>query len=337
MAKMRAAFVTAPRKIEIMETDMPTCGDNEILVKVEAVGVCTSDMAGYLDTFSEERKKMSPFPRRIGHEPAGTIVEVGKNIKGYKAGDRITGIFGGGSFAEYVVFNPAGGPNVGRQPMIGKIPDGIPMEHAIGEPMMCLMSISRTTKPELGDTIFQIGCGFMGLGVVAGVATNKLKNYIVCDLEDWRLDLAKELGATVTLNPSKCDVVEEVMKLTDGKGVDIAIEVVGHPIGLKTAGAVIKGNRGKMIVVGWHQAPDTYELFHWIKSPIIYSPQGIGMSTDPDSELPRALWAIQNGVFPMEKLVSHTYTLDETQKAFEDNLGRTTGYIKGVVMPFKDK
>ena len=329
---MKAAFVVAPRKFEIRDIEMPTINENEMLVKIAACGVCTSDMATYLDTLSEDQKKRRPFPRRVGHEPAGTVVKVGKNIKDYKAGDRITGIFGGGDFAEYVAFDPAGGPGAGRQPMVGKIPDGIPFEHAIGEPMMCLMSIARCTNPELGDTVFQIGAGFMGLGVIAGVSSPKLKEYIVCDLEDWRLDLARELGATITLNPSKVDVEAEVRKITAGKGADIAIEVVGHPIGLKTAGAVVKGNRGKMVVVGWHQAPDTYELQNWIKSPIIYSPQGIGMSTDPPSELPRALWAIQKGIYPMEKLVTHKYKLEDIGKAFEDNLGRTKGYIKGVVM-----
>ncbi len=331
---MKAAFIVAPRKIEIRDIEMPTITDDDMLVKIEACGVCTSDMAGYLDTHSEEVRKQRPFPRRVGHEPAGTVVEVGKNVKGFKEGDRVTGIFGMGNFAEYAAFNPLGGPEQMRQPMLGKIPDGIPMEHAIGEPMMCLMSIARTANPELGDYVFQIGCGFMGLGVIAGVSHPKLREYIVCDLEDWRLDMAKQLGATITLNPSKVDVVEEVMKITGGKGVDVAIEVVGHPIGLKTAGAVIKGDRGKMIVVGWHQAPDTYELMSWIKSPIIYSPQGIGMSTDPESELPRALWAIQSGIYPMDKLVTHKYKLEDVGKAFEDNLGRTPGYIKGVVMPF---
>jgi len=331
---MKAAFIVAPRKFEIRDVETPTINDDQVLVKIEAVGVCTSDMAAYLDTWSEDVRKRRPFPRRVGHEPSGTVVEVGKNVKGFKEGDRITGIFGMGSFAEYAAFNPLGGPGVGRQPMIEKIPDGMPVEHALGEPMMDLMSIARCTNPEIGDYVFQVGCGFMGLGVIAGAANPKLREYIVCDLEDWRLDLARELGATITLNPNKVDVVEEVMKITGGRGVDVAIEVVGHPPGMKMVGSVIKNNRGKIIAVGWHQAPDTYELMDWIKSPIIYSPQGIGMSTDPPSELPRALWAIQKGIYPMEKLITHKYKLEDIGKAFEDNIGRTRGYIKGVVMPF---
>jgi threonine dehydrogenase-like Zn-dependent dehydrogenase len=261
------------------------------------------------------------------------VVEVGKNVKDFKKGDRITGVFGGGSFAEYVAFEPGVTPAAGRRPIIAKIPDGIPVEYAMGEPLMCLMSIARCTNPEIGDYVFQVGCGFMGLGVIAGVAHPKLREYIVCDLEDWRLKLAKELGATITLNPREVDVVEEVMKITDGRGVDVAIEAVGHPPGIKLVGAVIKSGRGKIIAVGWHQAPDTYELFDWIKSPIIYSPQGSGMSIDPQSELTRAMWALQKGIYPMEKLVTHKYKLEDINKAFQDNLGRTPGYIKGVVMP----
>jgi len=114
----------------------------------------------------------------------------------------------------------------------------------------------------------------------------------------------------------------------------VAIEAVGHPIGIKLASAVLKNNRGKMIIVGWHQAPNTYELFSWIKSPIIYSPQGIGMSTDYRSELQRAMWALQHGIYPMEKLVTHRYKLEEINNAFEDSLNRSPGYIKGVIMPF---
>ncbi len=330
---MKAAFIVAPKKIEIREVEMPAIDDDEMLVKIEACGVCTSDMASYLDTYSDEVKKGNPMPRRVGHEPAGTVVEVGKNIREYEPGDRVTGIFGMGCFAEYIVCAPYDTTMRGHGVMVEKIPDGIPMEHALGEPMMCLMSIARTTNPEMGDYVFQVGAGFMGLGVIAGVASRTLREYIVADLEDWRLDLAKELGATITINPNKVNVVEEVMKITGGKGVDVAIEVVGHPPSMKMVGDVIKNNRGKIIAVGWHQAPDTYELQSWIKSPIIYSPQGIGMSTDFKSELPRALWAIQNGIFPIEKLVTHKYKLEDINQAFEDNLNRAKGYIKGVVMP----
>jgi threonine dehydrogenase-like Zn-dependent dehydrogenase len=330
---MKAAFIVAPRKFEIRDIPMPEISDNEMLVKIEACGVCSSDMAAYKEPASEEMAKRRPYPRRAGHEPSGTVVEVGKNVKGYQEGDRITGFWQAECYAEYVACDPADRLARGHGSVIEKIPDGVPFEHALGEPLMSLVSITRTATPEFGDYVFQVGCGFMGLGVICGVASPKIREYIVADLDEGRLKLAKELGATITLNPDKVNVVQEVIKITGGRGVDVAIEVVGHPPGLKMVGDVIKTNRAKIIAVGWHQAPDTYELFSWIKSPIIYSPQGIGMSTDYQSELQRAIWAVQKGIFPMDKLVTHRYKLEDIGQAFEDNLSRKPGYIKGVVKP----
>ena len=326
---MKAAFITAPRKIEVRDIPMPKITESEMLVKIEACGVCSSDMPPYLDTSVFK----SPFPRRAGHEPAGTVVEVGKNVKGFKSGDRITGFWPADCYAEYTACDPTNRDARGHGSVIEKIPDSIPFEYALGEPLMSIVSITRTTTPEFGDFVFQVGAGFMGLGIIAGVASPKLREYIVADLDDDRLKLAKQLGATITLNPSKVDVVKEVAKITGGRGVDVAIEVVGHPPGIKMVGEVIKTNRAKIIAVGWHQAPDTYELFNWIKCPIIYSPQGIGMSTNYQSELQRALWAVEKGIFPMKKLVTHKYKLEDIAKAFEDNVNRTPGYIKGVVIP----
>src|ERR1035437_6096957 len=206
---MRAAFIVAPRKFEIRDIPMPEMAEDRIMVKVEACGVCTSDMSGYTDSMSDEMKKRRPFPRRVGHEPSGTVVEVGKRVKGYKAGDRITGFYADGCDVEYVDFDPTDPLPRGHGYLIEKIPDGVPFEYALGEPLMDLVSIARTINPELGDYVFQVGCGFMGLGVIAGVASPKIREYIVCDLDDSRLKLAKELGATITLNSGKVDGAPE--------------------------------------------------------------------------------------------------------------------------------
>ncbi len=208
---MKAAFVVAPRTYEVREVPTPQITDSQMLVKIEACGVCSSDMTGYKDTWSDEMKQANPFPRRAGHEPAGTVVEVGKLVKGFQVGDRITGYFADDAYCEYVAVDPTTfAAHRGHGYVIEKIPDGIPFEHALGEPLMSCMSIARTTTPEFGDYVFQIGAGFMGLGIIAGVASPKLREYIVTDLDDTRLELAREMGATITLNPSKVDVVEEV-------------------------------------------------------------------------------------------------------------------------------
>ena len=85
---MRAAFIVAPRQFEIREIPAPEITDGQMLVKIEACGVCSSDMSGYKDSWPEEMKKANPFPRRAGHEPAGTVVEVGRLVRGFNVGDR---------------------------------------------------------------------------------------------------------------------------------------------------------------------------------------------------------------------------------------------------------
>jgi len=111
---MKAAFVVAPRKFEVRDVPMPKITDDEILVKGAACGVCTSDMATYLDSFSPEVSARRPFPRRVGHEPSGTVVEVGKNVKEFKAGDRITGIFGGRWLGKSRTASPSSMPSASR-------------------------------------------------------------------------------------------------------------------------------------------------------------------------------------------------------------------------------
>ena len=106
-------------------------------------------------------------------------------MKGFKVGDRITGYFADDAYCEYVAVDPNHPVNHrGHGYIIEKIPDGIPFEYALGEPLMSCMSIARTTTPEFGDYVFQIGAGFMGLGIIAGVSSPKLREYIVADLDD---------------------------------------------------------------------------------------------------------------------------------------------------------
>ena len=292
-------------------------------------------MSGYKDSWGAEMKEANPFPRRAGHEPAGTVVEVGKLVKGFRVGDRITGYFADDAYCEYVAVDPTRfAAHRAHGMIIEKIADGVPFEYALGEPLMSCMSIARTTTPEFGDFVFQIGAGFMGLGIIAGVSSPKLREYIVADLDDTPSRAGQGIWGHHHPEPLQSGRGRGSHKLTGGRGVDVAIEVVGHPIGIKMTGDVVKANRGKVILVGWHQAPNTYELFNWIKCPIIYSPQGIGMSTNYQSELERAMWALEKGIFPMNQLVTHKYKLEDIGQAFEANLGTTPGYIKGVVMPF---
>jgi threonine dehydrogenase-like Zn-dependent dehydrogenase len=344
--RFKAAVLTAPKKFEVQEVEIPPIGPNEMLVKIEACGICMSEMAYYLGQTKEK------YPMMIGHEPAGTVVEVGKNVNefwgDFKPGDRITGTAGidaskgptammGGCFAEYGVVNFS---CKGYPPNnFVKIPDGIPVEYALGEPLRACVNISRACENLFGDYIFIVGCGFMGLATICGLAGRggNFKELIACDLEENRLKLAKESGATITLNPNDVDVAKEVMRITKGRGVDVSIEAVGHAPALQLASEVTKrslgsGTRAKLIILGWHHVPETYDLTQWIKGQVIHSAHP-SFSLNQTEDLEIAMWALQQGIYPMEKLITHRFKLEDTERGFELSRSRADNFFKGVVMP----
>jgi len=175
----------------------------------------------------------------------------------------------------------------------------------------------------------------MGLLVIAGLAYRSLRELIACDLEDYRLKLAKEMGATSTINSKNVDVIEEVKKITNGRMCDVVYEGIGHPIGVTLASKVIRQN-GKILLFGYHGTPNTYDL-RWVafNAATVYNPHGT-YQPDPriyERNLETAIWAVEKGIYPMKKVITHKFKLDELNKAYEMALGRTAGYIKGVVVP----
>jgi threonine dehydrogenase-like Zn-dependent dehydrogenase len=173
----------------------------------------------------------------------------------------------------------------------------------------------------------------MGLCVIAGLAQRGLKELIVSDMVDSRLELAKELGATVTLNPKKTDVVKEVMDITNGRGVDISIEGTGHSGGMQVASKVCKVGQAILVVFGWHMVPETYNFYDWIKGQRIYSAHPPFSYFELGENLERAMWVIEKGIYPVKKLITHKFKLEDIGEALEMAHSKPEGYIKGIIMP----
>jgi len=188
---------------------------------------------------------------------------------------------------------------------------------------------------KFGDYVFVAGCGFMGLLIIAGLASRGLNELIACDLVDNRLELARELGATVTLNPQEVNVVKEVESITNGQMCDVAIEGIGHPPGVKMTSQIIKDSPppGVIILYGYHAVPDTYDLSMWgPKAPLIVSLHP-PYSLDQMRDLEIAMRAAEKGVYPVKKLITHKFQLDDIKRGFEAARSRPEGYIKGIVTP----
>ena len=222
-------------------------------------------------------------------------------------------------------------------PMIVKIPDNIPVEYGIGEPIKCCATITRYSRVKFGDYVFVAGTGFMGLLIIAGLASKGLSELIACDLIDNRLQLAKELGATVTLNPREVDVVKEVESITDGKMCDVAIEGIGHPTGVDLTSKVIKDSPppGTIILYGYHAIADTYNLSMWgPKAPLVISLHP-AHSPNQMRDLEISMKAIERGIYSLDKVITHRYSLDDINKGHEEMYSSPPleGALKGIITP----
>lgn len=251
----------------VYRTDLPIpqINDDEVLIKVHCTAVCGTDIHIIeWDKWSQARVKTPFIP---GHETAGDIVEVGKNVRDRKVGDRVScethvpcgtcwfcknslphicknvKLFGAtenGAFAEYAKI---------RADSTFLLGDDISYENAcLFEPMGAGVHGVESAEVE-GKTVLISGCGPIGLTAVSASKTFGAKLVIACDLVDNRLDTAREMGADIVLNSGKCDLVEEILKLTEGVGVDAAIDITGAGSAINSSLHCVRA-AGKLVCVG---------------------------------------------------------------------------------------
>ena len=263
MATMKAAVCTAKETIEIRQVPRPTPGEGEVLVAVKATGLCGSDVDGYLG-----QHPMIKWPIILGHECSGVVAEVGPGVADWKEGDavvvepfftcktcpacqqgkynlcidlKITGHQVPGSLADYVIAESF---------FLHHKPESLPWaEAAIAEPVSGSLHAIERTNPRLGDFVVVIGCGTIGV-LAMQHALNKGAEVLVADLEDFKLDVARQFGVHHTVNASRDDLAATVKTLTRGIGADAVVEAVGLPETLaSTVGLVRRG--GTIMLIGW--------------------------------------------------------------------------------------
>lgn len=226
------------------EAPIPKVTDHDVLVKVRTSSICGSDLHLYnWETWSEDRIHL---PRVMGHEMAGEVVEVGKRIENFKIGDyisaethlycnrcyaclqgrqevcmnlKILGFDRDGSFAQYVSL---------PESVVWKNDPFIPKDWAsIQEPLGNAVD-TVLAEPVTGKTVLITGCGpvgLLGIGVAKAAGASEI---FATDVNDYRLELALKMGATQILNPQKVDVIEVIMEITQGSGVEILVEMSGN-------------------------------------------------------------------------------------------------------------
>jgi len=342
---MKAAVFHGPNTpLVIEELPEPAIGDNDVLVKVAACGVCHTDLH-YIDHGVPTFKKP---PLVLGHEASGTIAKMGSGVKGFREGDTVlipavlscgycdfcrTGrenicasmqMFGNnvdGSYAEYVA---APAKDVFHLPPEIPLREGSIIADAISTPFH---AVKNRAEVRAGDNVVVFGCGGVGMNVVQ-VAAAVGGLVIAVDLSEKKLELARTFGATTTVNPTKVENLgKEIRKLTGG-GADIAIEAIGNPKTIEAAfGTLRKG--GRLVVVGY-----TADEIKLSAAKIMYFEMEIrGSLGCRPVDYPRLIELCRVKKIKVAEQVTHRFPLEKINDAFDLLRRHDESALRSIVIP----
>jgi Threonine dehydrogenase and related Zn-dependent dehydrogenases len=339
-----AAFLTELEKIELREVEVPKIKPNEVLVKMEAIGVCGSDLHYY--SHGKIGNFVVEFPFILGHECAGTIVEVGGNVGHLKVGDRValepgvpcgscefclSGRYNLCPDVKFFATPPYDGclMNYVSHPaqFAFKLPDNVSsIEGALVEPLAIGINAALTGGVKLGDTVVIFGAGCIGLVSLLAAKAYGATKVIVVDIIEKRLAVAKGMGA-IALNAKECDVLEEIKKLTEGKGAQVVIDCAGTNTTIcqtvkvaKSGGIIVWVGLACDSVNGLNIGPiSTRELT--IKSIFRYK-----------NLYPTTIAAIADGKIDIRGIISDKYFFKDTQLAFAETLKNAQNIVKSVIV-----
>ncbi|HET6403150.1 MAG TPA: alcohol dehydrogenase catalytic domain-containing protein [Candidatus Thermoplasmatota archaeon] len=313
---MKAAVIAAPGKLEVQRVPVPRPGPGQVRIRVEGCGVCGSDMALF------EGRPWFEYPREPGapgHEGFGVIDALGPGVTGWRVGDRVTGLFG--RYAEY---------DVAPAEHLIAMPEGVPT--FLGEPLACAVNAFRRSDVRAGQTVAVVGTGFLG-ALLVGLASEAGATVIGVSRRGASLKAAESMGAKHLVEMDEpWKVVQEVERITGGALCDRVLEVTGKEKPLDLAGKLTKV-RGRLVIAGYHQEHRNVDmqLWNWRGLDVVNAHE-----RDPMVYLDgmrEAARLVASGRLRVDGLLTHTFPLDDAQRAFETMRDRPDGFLKAVVRP----
>lgn len=327
----------------------PIPGAKEVLVKIEYVGICGSDLHYYHQGRIGNYIVKPPYV--LGHESAGTVVALGEGVKHLRIGDRVAlepgktcgecefcreGRYNlcpdviffatppvGGVFQEYVAH---------PEHLCFKLPESVStMEGALIEPLSVGFHAARLGGAHVGQSAVVFGTGCIGLTSVLALKAHGVNNVYVVDILDNRLEKALEIGATAIINARKEDPIARLRELTNGRGCDIAIETAGTDITVTQAIEVLRKG-STCVLVGYSES----------------GMMTLPMSLALDKELtfktvfryrhvyPPAIDAVASGVIQLKEIVTDVFDFDDVQEAMDRSISDKDTIVKAVIKVAKE-
>ncbi|MED4884429.1 galactitol-1-phosphate 5-dehydrogenase [Bacillus smithii] len=347
---MKALKLYGKKDLRFEEAEKPVIEkSNEVIIKVKAAGICGSDVSRYA--------KLGPYVEGMiwGHEFCGEVVEIGSDVHHVQIGDRVAGcptfycgkcdsckkgilsqcekltVIGSrypGAFAEYVKL-----PEENVLPL----PDTIDFDTAVFiEPSAVVVhSLYRTTMiPEAEIAV--VGCGNIGLLAVQWAKIFGASKVYAIDIDQKKLNIAKEVGADVVINSLEKPAYDQLMEWTDGKGVDIAIESAGSPITSAQVFALAK-RRGQVVFMGIPYGDVSIERFYFekiVRNELTVLGSWNAISAPfPGKEWSTTIDYMKKGNMNVKPLISHRLSLKEGPEIFAKITNKEGFYGKVLFYP----
>lgn len=343
---MKALIYTKPYCLEYSDFPDPLVGQDDVLIRVKACGICGSDVQG----FTGKTGRRIP-PLIMGHEAAGVIEDFGKKVKDFQMRDRVcfdstvycnkcepcrAGFYNRcekrqvlgvstadfrrhGAFAEYVAV---------PWWIVSEIPDDLSFIHAaLLEPVSIATHAANRAPMSSDNTVVIIGAGTIGLFVLQACKLKGARKIIVCDINEFRLNVAKKLGADVVVNPQRSNLTEAIFKETRGKGADVTFEVVGFADTFRHAISVTKTG-GHLVAVGNLQKMAEFDLQEFVARELTFTG-----SYASAGEFRDCIDLVASRKIDVQPLISDVLPLADGPRAFERLLKAEENLLKIVLEP----
>jgi 2-desacetyl-2-hydroxyethyl bacteriochlorophyllide A dehydrogenase len=330
---VKAIQILEPSVMKVIDLAAPQAGDDEVLLKLEYVGFCGSDLSTFRGGNPMVRMPVVP-----GHEVGATIVSIGKNVpEGLKPGMTVTvnpytncgkcascrngrvnacqhnetlGVQRWGAMCEYIAM-----------PWEKVIPAGLltPRTCALIEPMSVgFHAVSRAQVTDI-DVVMVIGCGMVGMGAIVRSASRGA-TVIAADIDDEKLAIAREMGASYTVNTLKDDVHARLLEMTSGFGPDVVIEAVGSPATYQMAVDEVAFT-GRVICIGYAKTEVSFQTKYFVQKELDIR----GSRNAQPSDFRAVIHYLERGTCPVDRLITREVSPEEapeTMQWWHENPGK---------------
>lgn len=321
---MKAIEITEPGKVCLSERAKPSPQTGEVLLKINRVGYCGSDLGAF--------KGLNPlvtYPRVPGHEIGATIAELGEGVSGWTVGQEVL-VIPYSSCGQCAACLKRRFNCCQKNQTLGVQREGMLCEYAtasveklITAETLSLQELALVEPLTVGfhavargdvsrsDTVAVIGCGAIGLGVIAG-AKFRGARVIAIDIEDSKSQIAKDCGAAEFVNSKTEDVSERLKSLTEGHGPDVIVEAVGHPLTYRLAVEEVCF-AGRVVYIGWAKSPIEYETKLFVLKELDIR----GSRNALPADFRDVISMLEAGGFPLDSVITKTVSLSDAPAAMD--------------------